>query len=492
MSCNSESADSTAKTKSDAACDASTTSCAQPPPLGTISLVKLKFETTYDVCSDAVENFSDFKHFHILVDEGGVPGYHWLSARTHADNAGKAPTIPITFNGSETVKCTAYFEVEKGKSVPAAPVFKIKDTTGGKYTFDKQTGATSGSFSLTFTATNQPYANTIDYISSFNLSFTYSIDGEASWLDAGTSSNELYITWKAFNLSSLYEDDVETATMRLQSTKTGSKKYILESLLHIGCLNAIGKGKSEEEILDAIFTIFETCNVKRKNETFTTDGMGYWRGLSDGTKPMAFRGVRFLLKFGEARCGEFTGFFSHLAFTQGITNMNEVPVATNSMKGAYTAYTGLHKASLGKLDAALSGGGYSPTLLLVKNCSMQPQLDAFKKPTLVLENFNRSQAQGNSDAVNIFWDHVFSRHDGTMRYYDASYGKAKSVFPDKATSNLDNYCNKMLDGVLFLAGGGKNDVYIRHFANKVYTGVSAKTVINNAYAYLYVRRSDEI
>jgi len=53
------------------------------------------------------------------------------------------------------------------------------------------------------------------------------------------------------------------------------------------------------------------------NENLSSEGLGYWRNTSSLTGHFT-RGLRTLLRDGEARCGEFTSFFIHIALTQGI------------------------------------------------------------------------------------------------------------------------------------------------------------------------------
>jgi hypothetical protein len=136
---------------------------------------------------------------------------------------------------------------------------------------------------ITFTSqTTPPYKGTVQYFPDFELIFDYSLDGK-SWTPLGSAKFCLYLTWKEpefgqFEFSSPIN---ETKDMKIECTKSG-KPSILETLLWIGCKNAVTKGKSEEEIIDAIFTTIQTTKVDRSrkgNNTIQDGVLGYWRGV---------------------------------------------------------------------------------------------------------------------------------------------------------------------------------------------------------------------
>ena len=351
------------------------------------------------------------------------------------------------------MECTAHFEVW-GEPLTANPIIKINNQTSLKFTFNKSfNGKASGTCSETFKSTNQPYLNAFDYIEKFELNFIYSIDGGQTWLDAGSSQNELYITWKKPNYANFSDHTNPKKTMQIALSGITQKKiYIPESLLYIGCKQGKKPMLQEVEVLDTIFEVFTNLNVKRRNETFGS-GMGYWRGKSaiitqdpyfEGSPTIeGLRGLRWLLREGEARCGEFTTLFNAIAYVQGITLMKLVTIDMDTSAGTLS-------------EQAI--------FFLVKNCKMEIQSKRkVNGSPYIYENFEESKAQGNNDAVNIFGDHVFSLHDASGRYYDASYGKKFSI----SESTFSNYCDKMLDGIFTInPKKGLLSSYIRHY-NKI-------------------------
>ncbi|HEX8577594.1 MAG TPA: hypothetical protein VF677_15010 [Flavobacterium sp.] len=486
---------------------------------GIISLDKVAVKTDYDVCNDEVGDSKDYKNFWILEDKGKY--YHWLKTRTNTEDTTKPTPLPITLASGRKFEFTATF-------ITILPIdgiqVRVRDKHG-KYTFANKPHpkkANGEEHPIEFKSTDTPYKDTVQYFSDtdpFELIFDYTLDG-ISWTPLGSVRFELYITWKEPEYAKFIFDSDPLKTMRIECNAS-AEKNILETLLWLGCNQAQGKGKNEEEILDAAFKKFESRIVTRAREgkkrpdgitpylikDWSTEGLGYWRGTSSPTPPpppptspkSTFandRSLRYLLSKGEARCGEWTNFIEHLCLTQGITDFDTVAVATNDMghmfkssglttgnvnkiaevtslpdmytmgfpKGEiYIKYTKFHPKSSGSLDASLSKAGLKEELLLVKNCKIIDRLDS--TGTIIpdeLINDQKSQAQGNDDAVNVFWDHIWFRHKGSMRFLDASYGKS---FSSKAESTLENYCNKMLDGLYFhkdITPKGKK-LYIRHY-----------------------------
>ena len=92
---------------------------------------------------------------------------------------------------------------------------------------------------------------------------------------------------------------------------------MFETLLWLGCTNAPDKKllpKDEEAVVRSIFVPFKNKSVIRAREgtqylntDWSTEGLGYWRGKSaigDDPDFGYLRSVRYLLQYGEARCGD--------------------------------------------------------------------------------------------------------------------------------------------------------------------------------------------
>jgi hypothetical protein len=117
--------------------------------------------------------------------------------------------------------------------------------------------------------TTPPYKGTVQYFPNFELIFDYSLDGK-SWTPLGSAQFCLYLTWKEPVFFKFEYSTDSTITMRIECNSNSGSKNIQETMLWLGCNNARGegnKGKTEEEneqqILDTIFSKFETLEVSR-------------------------------------------------------------------------------------------------------------------------------------------------------------------------------------------------------------------------------------
>ena len=305
-------------------------------------------------------------------------------------------------------------------------------------------GKTFGEFELSFTSINTPYVNTVQHILKFELIFEYSIDGH-TWVHAGSCINELYLTWKE-PLYKLYENkDVSKkhTFMQMKAEFNNDKENILESILWIGCRQAKGLGNSaanpadnSEQIVDAIFNEFIPLKIIRRRETekgylknnFSAEGLGYWRNKSSATSRFV-RGLRTLLREGEARCDEFSSFFVHLALTQGI----EVD------QFVFTSAVGAGLIPTEIPDRFVN------SIFLVKTWSIHD-------PNVPTENPpNGNKAQGNAQPRHFFWDHVFATFEkgGSKKYYDPSYGIRGDAYYSDHVKLLKAYSSQALTGVIF-------------------------------------------
>lgn len=426
-------------------------------PKAILVLTKVAFDTKYDVCSDDIADFNDYKKFYILQDNGKY--YHWLYQRTNSDDYAtiKPEPIPITFASTDKVKLTATLKVTSSDSFTQPPQIRITDRDK-KYTFDIEKGKTTGEFEVIFKSNNKPYKDTIQHIPNFELIFEYSEDG-TNWIKAGSCINTLYVTWKEPKYNSYRTESSQKETLKIKASFNG-KENIQETLLSIGCRQAKGLGNSTkktadnaEHILDAIFREFEPLKITRTREgtryldkDLSSEGLGYWRKASSLTGRFT-RGLRTLLRDGEARCGEFTSFFIHIALSQGIE--------TN--KFAFTSAVGAG------LIPALIPPKYINSIFLVKTWTIKdPKAPSENPPT-------GNKAQGNDKPMHFFWDHVFAIFDkGTeQKYYDPSYGIKGSNFFTKPKELLNNYSSNSLTGVLFT----KKDIMGEPFLDALHSGV---------------------
>ena len=420
-------------------------------PRARLELKRVAFNTTFDVCSDDVADFSDYRKFYILEDGGNY--YHWLKTRTNPDDALtiKPAPIPITLASSQALEVTATFEVISAQPFTTPPAIRVTDEAD-EYVFAEGVGQVSGEFDVTFRAGNLPYDGTVQYLPRFELIFDYTEDG-VSWVSAGSCINDLYLTRKVPRYGDFDPDVNESMTMQVHCQPNGSKPCLLESILYFGCYPASGLGNTTfrgtqiiveenrvEEILDAVFTIFTPLKMLRRREgtpylkqDLTTVGLGYWRDSSAADLSFSafrtYRSLRYLLGEGEARCGEFAKLLYHIAYAQGIEMQLFVFMSATGWRYRHPRTSQMH----------------GNAIFLVKSWSINDPLP----PVELIVPGNK--AQGNQNPRHFFWDHVFCTLNTSngMKYYDPSYGISASQFTVDARNLLDTYAAKALEGVLY-------------------------------------------
>lgn len=400
---------------------------------------------------------SDYIKTYILEDEGEY--YHWLNKRSNPldDKKYKPDVLPITFASEEPIGLKAILRVVSDKKCDSTPQVRVTHKTRDKKKYKFKTFSVKPlddeQYEVVVVSTNLPFEGTIKYLEIFELLFEYSEDGK-TWVSAGTSRNTLYVTWKCplFQYFSTEEDDSLSNNIQIVSRIT-KKRNILETLLWLGCIN--GEGKDEETIVKNIFLPFEGRLVTRAREgtsylnfNWCDEGLGYWRGISNNDNPIRDknmteynmfydkpnkefipRGLRTLLSYGEARCGEWTEFLKHILLVQGI------PI--NDKKETFIIVIDEFKLEKIK-DTTIIRFRKIPISFTVKDA-------VFVKNTQNIKEFiieGKSEAQGNKDAQAYFGDHIFMYFREKF-FMDPSYG---ILFKEKE-SNLEGYCKKCITSV---------------------------------------------
>ena len=448
-------------------------------PSARLELKRVAFNTTFDVCSDDVADFSDYRKFYILEDSGNY--YHWLKTRTNPDDAltVKPAPIPITFASSDAIEFTATFEVISAQPFTTPPTIRVTDKAD-KYVFADGAGQVSGEFEVTFRAGNLPYDETIQYLPGFELVFDYSEDG-ASWVGAGSCINDLYLTWRTPIYDNFAPERLnERTTMRVQARFNSNTRCILESILRLGCEPARGLGNStvstsnptiieqmrSEIVIDAIFSIFRPLELLRAREgtpyldnDLTNKGLGYWRDTSASDLSFSafrtYRSLRYLLQVGEARCGEFAAMLYHLALCQGI-KLYDFVIFSPAIAPGY--------------QHPRNDPRYYNGVFLVKGWSINDPMAPVELPAI------GNKAQGNTAPQHFFWDHVFCvlQTNQGMKYYDPSYGIQANGYHTGIQNLLNDYASVALEGIVY----GKEDANGTYFLD-VYHSNSRINILGN-------------
>lgn len=391
-----------------------------PPSVGALDLINIAINVTYDVCHDEVKDFSDYKNFWILEDKGKY--YHWLNQRTNTDDKTKPDPLPITLASTDNFVLKATFKTKS----PMACSIRIKDSDN-KYIFKEQKHPKKNKneeFEITFTCDTKPYKDIAQYFENFTLNFEYSEDGK-TWIPMKSVKFCFYITIGKPGYDQLSpsfmgnkEYTAEDGNKRIIN-KLNNKESILETLLYLGC--KFGKGaKNADEIINSVFSYIKSLNVERAR---IKGAMGYWRNTSSlHASNMHFRGVRYLIKYGEARCGEWSSFLqdickiqSDILFIGKFEDFVIFPTGTTDNKG------------------------FKNSLFLVKEWII-------KDPLAPIDTMQKAQDLKNIP-LNLFWDHVFTKYGN--KYFDPSYGLSSSnVFVDNDIL-LKDYSDKALSGILY-------------------------------------------
>lgn len=407
-------------------------------PIGIVKVMKAKFNTTYDVCSDGVKNFTDYENFYVL-ESRGVYDYHWLAngTRTTSDKAKKPDPIPITYSSYQTVTVKITFVSETEKSI----TLRLSDTNK-KYSFPIQhKNRGKGEFEVEFICPIAPYAGTIQYFETYEFRPEYAFEEDGIWKSMNENIKvRLYITknnplWSKYDTIESISGRVinlsvnSTTTLRLECAKNSYKKNIVETLLFLSC-KSNPSSYTEENIVKSIFKQISPTPLKVFRARQKTEALGYWRN-SSALQPNKFspiraesftqssRSVRFLLRIGEARCGEWAQFFTALCQTQGIDGVKQLPFKLS--------------------NKTLNGNpGYISSCFLVKT---------WKTPDPHRPIDQGGKAQGNNKPMNVFGDHVFSVYNN--QFYDPSYGLKGQIQHSSWEEILKEYSPIALQGIPF-------------------------------------------
>ena len=403
-----------------------------PVSIGILSLDKIKVDTKYDVCNDAVKDSTDDKNFWILEDKGKY--YHWLRTRSNAKDTSKPSQLPITLRGADNLTFTATFKT----ILPIDGItVRVRDKEN-KYIFKDMPHpkkAKDALHEITFSSTNIPYKDSVQYFPDFELIFDYSLDGK-SWTPLGSTKFCFYLTWEMPVWGSF--DTLSTETMQI--TYKG-KNNICETLLWIGCKQG-GKLKTitEETLIDEVFKDFKTLKVTRRREStsyvspnWSVEGLGYWRNSSSAAGSFV-RGLRSLLRDGEARCGEWTTFFQHILLTQGLSVGNDTIGICTEEGFAKTPYFPNYIEKTKAYKPVPSSYQFA-----VKNAIHVDIADPSKTS-------GDSSGQGNPKTEPLFIDHYWFYYTKGKRFFDASYGKTYNSID----SNLTKYCKDNINSVFLI------------------------------------------
>ncbi len=263
-------------------------------------------------------SFDGTKYHAVKRDTGNQDDYsapHWQDNSSppdgDADDAGDIK-YPISFTRNTKMKVTT---VCRADPAIAGVTIKVKGDGPGNLDFPETTASISDNdITIANVECSNPFVNEIDYFESLSIAWQYSYDNGSTWVSAGSSTNQTYITLGD-----------PTATT-------------YHTVLHIGCKNADGKTDAAE-IVASIWGEFTDLEVKRADDNQT---LVYYKTPFDSNCPYSVSG---LLSGGDGRCGAWARFLRDIIKCQGITAV-------------------LKQIFITPLQ------GYNPTAMCVKNMNM--------------------------------------------------------------------------------------------------------------------------
>lgn len=484
----------------------------EPEQVGVLVLESALVNTSYTVTNDEV---NDKNIDHWILKDGNGKKCHWAKSEYREaitkqniddekdeerkrikeniiNNGYKPNPLPVMLPSTKKLKITAWFKVIipfEVVSIRLTDINKKKDRNEQevKYIFDpidKSGGKKDELFKLEFEC-ESPYKNQVQHFEKFQLLPEYKLDGEP-WIPMEMICFELYITWK---------------------NPTNLSKEIPESLLRFGCEYA-SNCSTEEEIVEKAFFSFNQKgedgvpriyrvregkirpnNQKKylernfpKDEEDIKRGMGYWRGIStqeasvkSGTNDFynmeknikyprtsgndIVESGKFLLKYGEARCGEWTHLFICALYVHGISGCECIHILTDQGRENYNKENDTtYQKSEDHID------GVHSFLFAVKNAKLSNVSAGTEKdnPTHSIYNNYKSLAQGNSNAHPTFLDHIWCYYKSGNKFYDASYAVS-------CESVINVYCVEFLNNLSYEKEGEyhltENEIHKYVFSN---------------------------
>ena len=414
---------------------------------GILELTNFKFkyqgaELRKKVCNDEydITTTPNVKNQWILSGN-----YHWLETRSAIEKDFIPEILPVTFPCGSEIEI--HFSLTCRLDITDAYV-RVSDKKYNTQFDVKKTGSMNkgNTLPLSVKSKNVPF-DSIRYIPDYELFFEYSLDNKV-WIPLGGLKFCLYLTKRTCSLPG---------------------NFVQESLLYWGCeqCNKMKPSVSDENIMDAIFTRFENQKLYRRREserrpngskyfehTFEAGsaekGLGYWRGASmiRGAARSGYpafndytRSWKYLLAYGDARCGEWTELLLKLLEVQGISIVGDARLAICT-DYLYTDY-GYNTYRYTSPSFNRNKKSFSFAVANAKQNDVSiPGQNPPNSSGITPGVSGQSAAQGNSSAQAVFFDHVFVFYND--RFYDPSYGVSYS----KLNSNLKVYCKDNITTVI--------------------------------------------
>ncbi len=246
----------------------------------------------------------------ILQDHGTATfaSPHWTSTNQS----------PVAYVRNNPLTVSAVFAIEPANYAGGVVV---RGTAANGLIFSNAAGGVSGGLiTLPATASSASLANQVDYLPALAVNWEYSVDGGASFCNAGASTHPIYVTWQP----------------PAQTTPT-------HTLLDVGCRAAQGEagvpGTDDDKVLDKVWAKFQTKAIRRASDNvllsyygfFDVNSNGAWDAGTDidfnSRDPNApnfcpVTSAADLIRIGNGQCGAWAEFLNEVLKAQGLAAIN--------------------------------------------------------------------------------------------------------------------------------------------------------------------------
>lgn len=243
-----------------------------------------------------------FEDNYALKSDDGQTEYkkpHWKKPAS-PDPAFKGSPVAYKVEAGKKMKLSARFSI--ATEVTDGKALRVKADGNDAYDLDAATAELKKDGGSTFvvlkaTSVKTAFAtDTIDYFDSMDFKWEVSRDAGANWSEAGTSSNQLYVT-------------------------LGKPGQAFLTTVHLATVNLKGKTKSQmQTIVDTIWAEFSGRAVYRASDTNQQTKLKYWGTICNGTTdPTLCFEPKGLMVQADARCEGWSEFFFDVLRTQAVS-----------------------------------------------------------------------------------------------------------------------------------------------------------------------------
>ena len=242
---------------------------------------------TVDIIKVDLEELA-FTNNHTVISDDSNTVYeaaHWQDPNRDGDPSdGRCYPLCFTRDTKMTVSGKWYLQ----SSAPGIAL-KIKGDGPGNLDFPATSASISGNeVTITNVECETAFANEIDYMDPMTIEWKFSFDDGTTWCDAGTSTNQTYVT---------LGDPSTNVTL-------------FHTVVHIGCKSGDGESDTDDAV-DAIWSDFTDCIVKR------VDGETLYY-YSNAVPTSCATDLPGLLTTADGQCQAWAYFFEATLLAQGI------------------------------------------------------------------------------------------------------------------------------------------------------------------------------